>query len=79
MQVKARFASDKAAFFFEKLLDISQKFNGTIDPFRVAKWERQLGDCYMRLGAITQAIPHLEKCLVLHGQSTPGYLLRVLL
>ncbi len=68
-QALLNYANEEAVKCFSEAIRISEKDGKNPDPFRRARWERQLAEAYYALGYFQECIAH--SCAMLNAAPSP--------
>lgn len=71
-QALRTYANQEAVDLFSRALQLDARFDYTKDRLRQARWERQRGQAYLRMGLISESRERLERTLLLLGRPMPG-------
>ena len=74
IQALSQYANQEAVDFFSACIATGKKYShllNDLSKLRLARWERQLGEAYLRLGQLSTSEKHLRKALDLLGRPLP--------
>ena len=72
-QALNQYANHEAVDFFRECIDTGEKYQAAqnISKLRQARWARQLGEAYLRLGQLSTSEKYLRQALALLGRPLP--------
>ena len=77
-QAALNYANREALRFLSLAMGLSERRELYVEPLRLARWERSLGQAYLALGNLAESQEHLERCVSLLGQPVPATRLQLM-